>query len=164
MLVELHGGGVTARSAGAGQGSEFIVRLPICHDQPTVQSLPRFEKPASRKIVLVEDHEDSRALMKILLETKGFTVVEASDGLSAITAIQATQPDLALVDIGLPGMDGYEVARTLRSDASLDGLVLVALTGYGRDSDVLRAKEAGFNHHLTKPVRPEVLEALLVQL
>jgi CheY-like chemotaxis protein len=118
----------------------------------------------SRKIVLVEDHEDSRQLLKMLLETKGFSVVEASDGFSAITAIQGTQPDVALVDIGLPGMDGYEVARTIRADASLDRLVLVALTGYGRETDVRRAKAAGFNHHLTKPVRPEVLEALLVDL
>lgn len=164
MLVELHGGSVQAHSEGAGCGSEFTVRLPLCAEAPAEEPAPRLDKQVSRKIVLVEDHEDSRQLLKILLETRGFTVVEASDGLSAITAIQATQPDVALVDIGLPGMDGYEVARTLRADTTLDRLVLVALTGYGRDSDVQRAKAAGFNHHLTKPVRPEVLEALLVDL
>ena len=133
-------------------------------DAPAEEPERRVDNTVSRKIVLVEDHEDSRQLLKMLLETKGFSVVEASDGLSAITAIQATQPDVALVDIGLPGLDGYEVARTIRTDSSLDRLVLVALTGYGRDSDVQRAKAAGFNHHLTKPVRPEVLEALLVDL
>jgi two-component system CheB/CheR fusion protein len=164
MLVELHGGCVHAHSDGAGCGSEFTVRLPLCTDALSEEPARRVDAPVSRKIVLVEDHEDSRQLLKFLLETKGFTVVEASDGLSAITAIQATQPDVALVDIGLPGMDGYEVARTIRADSTLDRLVLVALTGYGRDSDVQRAKTAGFNHHLTKPVRPEVLEKLLVDL
>ncbi len=163
MLVEMHGGSITAHSK-VGAGSEFVVRLPLCEEMPVVESRRQTDNPVARRIVLVEDHEDSRQLLKLLLETKGYSVVEAADGLSAITAIQATQPDVALVDIGLPGMDGYEVARTLRADAGLDGLVLVALTGYGRDSDVRRAKEAGFNHHLTKPVRPEVLEALLVDL
>ncbi|HVW30706.1 MAG TPA: chemotaxis protein CheB [Polyangiaceae bacterium] len=164
MLVEMHGGSVQARSDGAGCGSEFTVRLPLSTDAPAEEPVRRVEQSVARKIMLVEDHDDSRQLLKILLETKGFSVVEASDGLSAISAIQRSQPDVALVDIGLPGMDGYEVARTIRSDSAYDGLVLVALTGYGRDSDVRRAKEAGFNHHLTKPVRPEVLEALLVDL
>jgi two-component system CheB/CheR fusion protein len=164
MLVELHGGSVVAQSDGVGKGSEFVVRIPACNQAPQVDSVRPVGKVSGKKIVLVEDHEDSRQLLRSLLEAKGYAVVEAPDGHAALSAIRESVPDVALVDIGLPGMDGYEVARTIRTDAGLGRLILVALTGYGRDSDVLRAKEAGFNHHLTKPVRPDVLEQLLANL
>jgi two-component system CheB/CheR fusion protein len=164
MLVELHGGSVVARSDGAGKGSEFVVRIPAHDGAPQVESTRPLARVTGKKIVLVEDHEDSRQLLRSLLEAKGYSVVEAPDGHAALSAIRESVPDVALVDIGLPGMDGYEVARTLRTDHALGELILVALTGYGRDSDVLRAKEAGFNHHLTKPVRPEVLDQLLANL
>jgi CheY-like chemotaxis protein len=147
-----------------GKGSEFVVRIPACNQAPQVDSVRPVGKVSGKKIVLVEDHEDSRQLLRSLLEAKGYAVVEAPDGHAALSAIRESVPDVALVDIGLPGMDGYEVARTIRTDAGLGRLILVALTGYGRDSDVLRAKEAGFNHHLTKPVRPDVLEQLLANL
>jgi two-component system CheB/CheR fusion protein len=164
MLVELHGGTVVAQSDGVGKGSEFVVRIPACDQAPQAESVRPLGKVSGKKIVLVEDHEDSRQLLRSLLEAKGYSVVEAPDGHAALSAIRASAPDVALVDIGLPGMDGYEVARTIRGDQAIQSLILVALTGYGRDSDVLRAKDAGFDHHLTKPVRPEVLERLLASL
>ncbi len=163
-LVELHGGTVEAHSEGAGKGSAFIVRLPASSVPVSVHPESRPVQARARNIVLVEDHDDSRELLKALLETKGYSVAEAADGHAALEAIRARTPDVALVDIGLPGMDGYELARIIRQDPALKDVVLVALTGYGRDADVRRAKETGFNHHLTKPVRPDVLDGLLSTL
>jgi CheY-like chemotaxis protein/anti-sigma regulatory factor (Ser/Thr protein kinase) len=163
-LVELHGGTVEAHSEGEGKGSSFVVRLPVS-DRPTIADPEARPTPTrARNIVLVEDHDDSRELLKALLETKGYSVSEAADGHAALEAIRTSTPDVALVDIGLPGMDGYELARIIRQDPAFKDLVLVALTGYGRDADVKRAKETGFNHHLTKPVGPDVLEGLLSTL
>ncbi len=161
MIVELHGGTVEARSEGLGHGSEFVVRLPrLMHRGPGRREDP--ESPAgARRLVVVEDHEDARRMMQILLEARGHTVVTAADGEDALEAIERERPDVALVDIGLPRVSGYEVARRVRARPELDTVVLVALTGYGREEDVKAARDAGFDDHLTKPADPARLDRVL---
>ncbi len=163
QLVELHGGTVSAHSGGQGQGTEFVVRLPAYRaakqeEQPDADS-PR-EKHSGR-ILIVEDNADSRDMLKSLLEIYGYDVTAAADGLVGLDLLQNRDFDLALVDIGLPGIDGYELARTLRRDARHDGIRLVALTGYGADADRRAVKEAGFDDHLIKPLRREDLDTVL---
>jgi CheY-like chemotaxis protein len=117
---------------------------------------------SARRIVLVEDQLDAREMMRALLELKGHSVVEAGDGRAAVETIERERPDVAVVDIGLPVMTGYEVAREIRRNQALDGVMLIALTGYGSQADVREAEEAGFDAHLTKPTEPERLFRLLV--
>jgi two-component system CheB/CheR fusion protein len=160
-IVELHSGTVEAKSAGPGQGSEFIVTMPArsgpraSADQPALTAFP------ARRIVLVEDQLDAREMMRELLELKGHSVIEAADGGAAVAVIERERPDVAVVDIGLPVMSGYEVAREIRRNRALDGVMLIALTGYGSQADVRAAEEAGFDAHLTKPTEPERLFRLL---
>ena len=116
---------------------------------------------ASLKIVVVEDQEDTREMLRMLLEMNGHQVFEAWDGCAAVQLIERECPDVALIDIGLPSIDGYEVARRIRKGAEIPNLLLVALTGYGADEDVSAARAAGFDRHLTKPTDPAALEALL---
>jgi len=161
-LVELHGGTVEARSEGIGRGSRFVVRLPraqAAEAQPSPQP-PARPAAARRRVVLVEDNEDIRETSRELLEQLGCEVTTAKDGPSGLACLLSNKPDVALVDIGLPGIDGYEVGRAARGSLG-DSIVLVALTGYGLPEDRRRARDAGFDSHLTKPVTIEALARAL---
>jgi signal transduction histidine kinase len=153
-LVEQHGGRVSAHSAGVGRGSEFVVRLPLTAE---AAASPPASTPAParhQRIVVVEDHDDARDALQILLTLQGHEVRTASDGLAGVALILEVRPDVALIDVGLPGLDGYEVARQVRQAEILPAVRLVAVTGYGQPYDRARAREAGFHLHLTKPVSP----------
>jgi signal transduction histidine kinase/ActR/RegA family two-component response regulator len=153
-LVELHGGNVRAYSRGKGSGSEFVIRLPLLPEVPTVlpapRQSPRDANAVARHIVIVEDNPDIRELLQMKLRHLGHRVDVAEDGVRGVETIIAERPDLALVDIGLPGLDGYQVAQRVRERIGND-VHLVALTGYGQAEDRRKAIEAGFNVHLTKP-------------
>jgi signal transduction histidine kinase len=163
-IVALHGGSVQAHSAGRDCGSEFVVRLPLHHDanlqpQPTAAGGPRTGRTLS--IVLVEDSEDIRELMAELLREWGHAVAVASDGSSGAELIEAERPDVAFIDIGLPALDGYEVAARIRAGQGPKPPRLIAMTGYGQDSDKKRAREAGFDAHIVKPASIEALKSAL---
>ncbi len=167
-LVELHGGTVQAESPGIGQGSRFTVRLPArragARDNQREVLLGGVQKsPRPRRIVVVEDNQDSRELLVLLLESMGHEVRSAADGKAGLNLMMWELPDAALVDIGLPELDGYEVARQLRKAGGHD-VFLVAVSGYGQPADRQRAFEAGFDEHLTKPPRVERLSQLLDSL
>jgi signal transduction histidine kinase len=161
-LVELHGGSVSADSAGLGLGSTFTISLecaePVVPCVPLQTAMPDTGKPS---VLLIEDNDDGREMMATMLAAHGFPVFQAADGLQGVSQAGACHPDAALVDIGLPGIDGYEVARRLRADPATSAIRLIALTGYGLLEDQRRVLEAGFDQHLVKPVAIErLLEAL----
>ena len=161
-LTELHGGAVEAHSHGPGRGSIFVVRLPRCAEPATDSAAAgRASAPPNRsyRLLLIEDNLDARQALRMLLETVGHEVHEASDGEAGVAAALRLAPDLVLVDIGLPILDGYEVARRLK--AANRNLRLIALTGYGRDEDKKRSQEAGFDAHLLKPVSIDRLRVVL---
>jgi two-component system CheB/CheR fusion protein len=175
-IVELHGGRVRAFSDGPGKGSEFVVWLPLALRQTSVPDpvpLPVPEESlagtasgmgrSGRQVLLVEDDEDIRSSLRWILEQEGFRVQAAGDGPAALAALDQGCPDVALVDIGIPGMSGYQLARRIRQR---DGRrpYLIALTGYGRPGDRQAALEAGFDNHLTKPFDPRELARLLATL
>jgi CheY-like chemotaxis protein len=163
-LVEMHGGTVEARSGGPGHGSEFIVRLPLLRSEAPAPPRPRGAAAGpgrTRRILVVDDSRDSADSLARLLRRLGHEVEVAYEGPSAYEAGVALTPDIVLLDIGLPGMDGYEVARRLRAEPSLDGVCLVALTGYGSEVDRQRSTEAGFDAHLVKPVEFDALRRVL---
>ncbi|MFT3767566.1 MAG: ATP-binding protein [Minicystis sp.] len=162
-LVELHGGRVEVRSEGAGRGTEVIVRLPAALSAaPTVAPAPPAPVAvAPRRVLIVDDNVDAADSLADALRDAGHEVRVENDGPSAIAAVDAWLPDVAIVDIGLPGMDGYDVARSLRAAHPRPALRLVALTGYGQESDQRRAREAGFDAHLTKPADFERIAATL---
>ncbi|MFC0254050.1 ATP-binding response regulator [Massilia consociata] len=162
-LVELHGGSVSAHSDGSGSGSTFTIRLPrteaLTPPQPAQET--HGDNTGKPSVLLIEDNEDGREMMATMLAAYGFPVAQAADGLQGVAAALAGRPAAALVDIGLPGIDGYEVARRLRRDPATSGIRLIALTGYGLAEDQRRVLEAGFDQHLVKPVSMEqLLEAL----
>jgi len=161
-LVELHGGSVSASSEGTSSGSTFQIRLPRA-EAAAVQDERNGTAAAVGKqtILLIEDNDDGREMMATMLESFGYPVLQAHDGLEGVRIAGAQLPDVALVDIGLPGIDGYEVARRLRADPHTREIRLIALTGYGLAEDQRRVLDAGFDLHLVKPVE---LEALLEQL
>jgi PAS domain S-box-containing protein len=166
-LVDLHGGSVSAQSAGAGQGSEFTVRLkavapPATADASAGSGLPA--PGARRRVLVVEDNADAREMLVTLLELNGHNVEACADGPGALAALASFQPDVALIDVGLPGMDGYALARLAREQPRGREVRLVAVTGYGQAHDRQRALEAGFDRHVTKPVDPEALERLVGEL
>lgn len=163
-LVELHGGSVEARSPGLGAGSEFVVRLPALpgaaqRREPVVSTPPAELAPL--RVLVVEDNRDAAESLADLLGLWGAEVRVVGDGGAALKAAGTAPPDVMLLDIGLPGMDGYELARNLRRLPGLRQVVLVALTGYGQDQDRHRSREAGFDHHLVKPVHPDELHRIL---
>jgi CheY-like chemotaxis protein/anti-sigma regulatory factor (Ser/Thr protein kinase) len=164
-LVEMHGGTVTAHSSGPGRGSEFIVGLPALAEARASEFTQDVSgQPAAlpaRRILLVDDNPDAVECLGLLLRMKGNEVYTASDGPEALEAAKKYCPDVVLLDIGLPKMSGYEVCRRLRQQHFANGLLIVALTGYGQDKDRRRTREAGFDHHLLKPVDSDTLENLL---
>jgi PAS domain S-box-containing protein len=162
-LVEMHGGSVAVHSDGLGRGSRFTVRLPLAPVDGAVAgkaTRPEQKLPGARRVLVVDDNRDSADSMTLLLGLKGHSVRTAYDGTQAIEEAKLFHPDLVLLDIGLPGLDGYEVARRLRAEAGL-APTLVATTGWGHVEDKRRASEAGFDFHLTKPVSIEALERFL---
>ena len=165
-LVELHGGTVQARSDGPGKGSEFAVRLPALAVRAAGSPLPA-DAPAtlacgsSLTIVIADDNVDAAASLATLLEFGGHTVKVVHDGSSALAAASALHPDIVLLDIGMPLMNGYEVCRALRRQPWAVQTPIVALTGWGQEEDQRRASEAGFSHHLTKPVDLAQLDQVL---
>jgi signal transduction histidine kinase/ActR/RegA family two-component response regulator len=166
-LVELHGGKVHALSAGRGLGSEFIVNLPLSKETPVTNSeSARDASPpevARRRILVVDDDRDSADTLAHLLRLGGHQVDTAHNGQAALEAAKTNVPDIVLLDLGLPGIDGLEVARRLRSDQGLTNAFLVAMTGYGQDEIRRRTLEAGFNAHLVKPLNIDELHAVVNQ-
>jgi CheY-like chemotaxis protein len=162
-LVELHDGRVSAASKGTGEGSVFTVRLPAM-DRPADNRPPRPVEASARRILLVDDNDDSREMLAALLGYAGHTVYQSADGPAGVEAALRERPDVALVDIGLPGFDGLEVARRIRASDVGRRMLLVALTGYGSPSDRHLALEAGFDEHLVKPVETNQLYQTLSQV
>ena len=161
-LVELHHGRVQAHSDGPGQGSTFTVRLPLARtEEGAAGARATSAWKRVRTVVIVEDQEDARRMLQVLLEAEGVKVFTAGNGAEGMALIERVQPELALVDLGLPIMSGFDVARTLRVAGRAPDTRLVALTGYGQDSDVQASLDAGFDEHLTKPPDPRRLEELL---
>ena len=162
-LVHLHGGRVTAHSDGVDQGSEFVVRLPLSTKAPPASDAPSPGRSNSgdTRIVIVEDNADSRGMLEALLRLDGYQVAVAEDGKQGLELILHQRPDIALVDIGLPGLDGYQVARRVREEIKGTDMRLIALTGYGQAEDRKAVKDAGFDAHLVKPLKPEELAQLL---
>ncbi|MCL4109044.1 UNVERIFIED_CONTAM: hypothetical protein GTU68_032167 [Idotea baltica] len=160
-LVGLHGGSVRAMSEGTGYGSTFEVRLPLVPPPLRDKALTDNRKDGQRTLVLVEDDADSREMLVRLLELDGHAIHTAEDGHSGVNQIIKVQPDVALVDVGLPGIDGYEVARRVREQLGPDTVLLIAVTGYGQDSDRKQALDAGFDDHLVKPIDPDTLQLMI---
>jgi CheY-like chemotaxis protein len=165
----MHDGRVTAHSDGPGLGSEFEVRLPLpsCDDavphDSNVKVSQRGGPLPSRRVLIVDDNHDNASTLGLLLAALGQEVYTAHDGPTALELTRTHRPEVVLLDIGLPGMDGYEVARQCRQDSGLDRLILIAMTGYGKDEDRRRSQEVGFNAHFVKPVSLDDLRLLLTQ-
>jgi PAS domain S-box-containing protein len=166
-LVELHGGTVEARSEGLGRGSEFIVRLPIVAEQPSGK-LVRPTRPGPGKgaaapcrILVVDDNRDAADSLALMLQLTGHEVHTAHDGLEAVAAATKLKPDVVLLDIGMPHLNGFDAARLIRENLRGQETLLVALTGWGQEEDRRRSQEAGFDYHLVKPVDPAALQTLL---
>ncbi|QJW93542.1 ATP-binding response regulator [Frigoriglobus tundricola] len=166
-LVELHGGTVEARSEGEGRGSEFTVRLPVSGAAPPAPSGP---EPAAaegrgafrkRRVLIADDNVDAALSLAEMLALMGHEVVTVHDGLAAVESAGAFRPEVILLDIGMPRLNGYEAARRIREQVGGKSVLLVALTGWGQEEDKRRAAEAGFDRHFTKPVAPDALEKLL---
>src|SRR4029077_7662459 len=166
QLTELHGGTVEARSEGIGHGSEFIVTLPVIVTPAASAIAPAAPGPVPTplSILVADDNQDAAESLALLLELSGHQVHAVFDGEAAIGAAEELLPDVALLDIGMPKADGYEVARRIRDHAWGKQIYLVALTGWGQPADKRQAEEAGFDAHLVKPVPPEMLDRLLAAL
>jgi CheY-like chemotaxis protein len=168
-IAELHGGSVRAFSEGAGKGSEFTVRLPRAKGMagqgrsdlagPAVPA-PHASRPAPL-VVIIEDNADSRRMLEAMLKLDGYRVRTAADGKEGLQAILELRPRFAIIDIGLPGLNGYQVARHVRKNLSKEEVILIALTGYGRPEDRRAVLEAGFDEHLVKPLNPKELVRVL---
>jgi two-component system CheB/CheR fusion protein len=166
-LVELHGGRVDVHSAGHGEGAEFVVTLPCLPPALPLRAPSHAPAPAAThrlRVLIVEDNADVAMSFKQLLELGGHEVRVARDGVVALEVVESWVPDVALIDVGLPRLDGYELARRLRQRPEFAATALVAVSGYGRDDDKQRAFDAGFDHHFTKPVEIEAVEALFTTL
>jgi CheY-like chemotaxis protein len=167
-LVESHGGSVEAHSAGIGQGSEFLLRLPLIAELPKpLPPAPLASVPgpaAQRRILIVDDNRDSAESLGMLLSITGHQTHTAFDGLEAVEAAEKLKPDLVLLDIGLPKLNGYEACRRIRDQAWSKGMTVVALTGWGQEEDRSRASEAGFDSYMLKPVDYAALKRLIASL
>jgi two-component system, sensor histidine kinase len=161
-LVEIHGGSVSAFSEGPGRGSTFTVRMPgiAAPADRAGESAANGNAPKQR-VLVVEDSTDARDMYRLTLELAGHEVLDAADGVEGLQLLKSERPDIAFIDIGLPRLDGYELARRFRAEPGGDRTLLVALTGYGLDADRARAQQAGFDHHLVKPVTADVMRDLL---
>ncbi len=168
QLVEMHGGTVNAVSEGLGKGSEFVVELPALPEQsdPTATASPTLETPAStaRRILIVDDNEDSALTLSMLFEITGDETQTAHNGIAAIQVAETFCPDIVLLDIGLPELNGYEAAQQIRQSAWGQDMILVALTGWGQEEDRQKSKSAGFDAHLVKPIDHDQLLQLLNEL
>ena len=163
-LVELHGGTIEASSEGGGRGSEFTVRVPVAEAPVATEPMtgqPEASTVSARRVLVVEDNDDAREALTLLVEEGGHDVRSAADGVEALREAEQFLPNVVLLDIGLPGLDGYAVARKLRELPCCSGAVIVAITGYGQAEDRALARDAGFDHHLLKPVEPMRLFELL---
>jgi CheY-like chemotaxis protein len=164
QLVEMHGGSVAAFSAGPNTGSEFVIRLPLLTEEPDARATPQpsAEEPrAQRQILVVDDNTDSAESLALLLRMTGNETHTRHDGLEAVEAAERIRPDVVLLDIGLPRLDGYEACRRIRAQPWGKDIRVVALTGWGQEEDRRRSTEAGFDAHLVKPVEFGALNALL---
>lgn len=162
-LIELHGGRLEARSAGSGQGSQFVVRLPAgaaprC--APEVAPAPLEAGTRRRRVLVADDNRDAGESLAMLLRLDGHEVALAKDGAEALEMFERLRPEVAILDIGMPGLNGYQVAQRIRRKAQRE-VTLIAVTGWGQEADKARAAAAGFDHHFTKPVEPAALTALL---
>ena len=164
-LVELHGGMVSAISDGPGKGSEFVVRLPVTTYQLCAPQTPSPDGIVSRfsrrRVLVVDDNRDAAATIGMLLKALGADVDIAHDGVTALTALESHRPEIVFLDLGMPGMDGYEVARRIRENPIYDDIKLTALTGWGQREDRIRTQYAGFDYHLVKPADISALRTVL---
>jgi PAS domain S-box-containing protein len=162
-LVGLHQGSVSAMSDGPGRGSTFEVRLPYAPAPGSTSPAPSASPACSAacRVLIVEDNRDAREMFKTMLVLAGHDVMEAEEGVSGLEMLRKVHPDVAIIDVGLPGLNGYEVVRRFRAEPGGKGVLLVALTGYGTPEARERSRQAGFDHHLTKPVDPETLQRLV---
>jgi PAS domain S-box-containing protein len=166
-LVELHGGEVCARSDGLGTGSEFVVSLPLLSNPPATAATDERLQLAdirSRRVLIVDDNVDAARALSLVLRKSGHRVTVANDGASALRLAQEQAPEIALLDIGMPGMDGYELAGCFKQHPALRGVKLVAITGWGQQEDRARSQKAGFDAHRVKPIEPNELARLLAEL
>jgi CheY-like chemotaxis protein/two-component sensor histidine kinase len=164
-LAEMHGGTITAKSEGVGLGSEFTVRLALAAIQAAADAAPRVDAELPpRRVLVVDDNRDAADSLGLILKILGAEVRVARDGPEALEALQGYDAEVVLLDIGMPGMDGYEVARRIRERATGRRPALVALTGWGQEKDRRDAREAGFDHHLVKPAEIDALKAVLTSL
>jgi CheY-like chemotaxis protein len=161
-LIEMHDGRIEASSDGPGGGSTFAIRLPVCHGAVEAPTKPRDQvRRISSRVLVVDDNQDAAKTMAMLVEALGGRAATANDALTALAMIGEFQPDVVFLDIGMPGIDGYEACRRIRLEPAARRPVIVALTGWGHPQDKQRALEAGFDAHLTKPVAPSAVEDLL---
>jgi PAS domain S-box-containing protein len=167
-LVKMHGGSVEAMSEGKDRGSEFVVRLPLSEViAPEKNGEPEkveLAGPEGLRVLVVDDNHDAAEVLRMLLESGGFNAEAVTSGAEALTAIPEYRPDVILMDIGMPGMSGHDVARRIREQPQFDDITLVALTGWGQEEDRRESKASGFDHHLTKPVNFKVLKDLLATI
>jgi CheY-like chemotaxis protein len=164
-LVEMHGGAVHAESPGPGQGSTFVIDLPLAAtvEVRAADDAPPAAAATGLRILVVDDNVDAAETLAMLLELRGNQIHIAHDGIAAVAAATAFRPQLVFLDIGLPGISGYEVARRLRADPALDQPMLVALTGWGADDDRRQTRDAGFDYHLVKPVDASKITEVLIE-
>jgi CheY-like chemotaxis protein len=170
QFTEMHGGSIVAHSDGPGRGSEFVLRLPVVStpddslDEGYHRRLEdRGIEARNRQVVVVDDNRDGADMLHRLFEADGFTVLTAYDGLEAVEAVSKSQPDIVVMDIGMPGMDGYEAVRRIRQQPGGKDILMIALTGWGQEETKRLAQEAGFDHHMVKPVDFDVLKEFLDQ-
>lgn len=164
QFAEMHGGTVDAYSAGAGKGSQFVIRLPVLGEHGAREAVPLSQGAGTdghrMQVLVVDDNQDAADSLSALLEMDGFDVKAVYDGASAVAAVMAQVPDMIIMDLGMPGMDGYETARAIRQIAGAERILLLALTGWGQGDARRRTAEAGFDHHLVKPVELEQIVRL----
>ena len=165
-LVQMHGGSIEAHSAGVGRGSRFMVRLPVTskYDAAAPEVQTREPQRTVQRILVVDDNQDFANSLAMILRDLGHDVRVEHDGMAGVRTAERFQPHVAFLDIGMPGMSGYDLARTLRSNIRTAAMLLVAVTGWGQETDKLRTQEAGFDHHLVKPIDAGALPVLLDEI